>query len=83
MHCEASGRKEFRRRWGIYEQDKTGDQQDLFAGGWDTENREQGIAMAELLAESELIREFAGRMDWETFPLTAPANQRYRFIKEE
>ena len=86
MHCE-TGKKEMQRRWGIALFVESAGawqgQDDLFTSPAAAEEKEQGTAMAELLAESELIREFAGRMGWETFPPTAPPNQRYRYIKEE
>ena len=80
LHVEHLGRREQQRRWGICEKDSA---EDRFSGTWKTVNAEQGILMAELAAESELIRDFARRMGWETAPQTAAANQRYQFIKEE
>ena len=81
MQCEAAGKRDMQRRWVIREEDKPEDAQ--LASAWQSADREQGTAMAELLAESELIRGFAGRMGWETAPPTAPPEQRYRYSKEE
>lgn len=77
-----SDRREVMRRWGLCENDKHY-QEDAFTGAPQPADSEEGILMAELLAESELIRDFANRMGWQTYPQTAPVNQRYQYIKEE
>ena len=84
LRCLKAGKKEWHRRWEISERDKNAEESPAqFADPWKAEDVEQGIPMAELLAESELIRGFAERMGWETAPQTAPAKLRYQFSKEE
>ena len=80
LHVESRGHKELQRRWGIGEK---GHPEDQFSAAWKAEQAEQGILMAELAAESELIRDFARRMGWETASQTAPVTRRYQFSKEE
>ena len=80
LHVKPSGRREMQRQWGITEPARSAE--DLLLSAPAAFDPEQGIQMADLLAEAEGVRQFAARMQWTVSAGSAPPRLRYQFVKE-